>query len=106
MGKMLLLALNEQEENAIDKIIATLSDYIELEAVQITSTSVLSFPGLEIRQNQRMVVQNGEEINLTRLENTLLYSLLPIRGLCLHRHRYLKSFGIWIAIAVIQVLST
>ncbi len=49
MRKMLLLTLNEQEENAIDKIIATLSDYIELETVQITTTSVLSFPGLEIR---------------------------------------------------------
>lgn len=74
MGKMLLLTLNEQEENAIDKIIATLSDYIELETVQITTTSVLSFPGLEIRQRQRMVVQNGKEINLTRLEyNTLVF---------------------------------
>ncbi len=74
MGKMLLLTLNQQEENAIDKIIATLSDYIELETVQITTTSVLSFPGLEIRQSQRMVVQNGKEINLTRLEyNTLVF---------------------------------
>ncbi len=74
MGKKLLLTLNEQEENAIEKIIATLSDYIELETVQITTTSVLSFPGLEIRQSQRMVVQNGKEINLTRLEyNTLVF---------------------------------
>ncbi len=62
--KMLLLTLKEQEENAIDKIIAALSDYIELEAMQITTSSVLSFLGLEIRQNQRMVIQNGEEINL------------------------------------------
>lgn len=31
--KMLLLTLNEQEENAIDKIMAALSNYIELEAV-------------------------------------------------------------------------
>ena len=41
--KMLLLTLNEQDENAIDKIIAVLSDYIELEAVQITTTRTLSF---------------------------------------------------------------
>lgn len=72
---MLLPTLNEQEENAIDKIIATLSDYIVLEAVQITTTSVLFFPGLEIRQNQRMVVQNEEEINLTRLEYNTFYKI-------------------------------
>ena len=81
MGKMLLLTLNEQEENAIDKIIATLSDYIELETVQITTTSVLSFPGLEIRQSQRMVVQNGKEINLTRLEYGTLVFLASNSGI-------------------------
>lgn len=73
MGKLLLLTLNEQEENAIDKIISTLADYIELETVQVVPASVLSFPGLEIKQNQRRVFQDGKEINLTRLEyNTLV----------------------------------
>lgn len=73
MGKLLLLTLNEQEENAIDKIISALADYIELETVQVVPASVLSFPGLEIKQNQRRVFQDGKEINLTRLEyNTLV----------------------------------
>ncbi|EOS39393.1 hypothetical protein C808_01814 [Lachnospiraceae bacterium M18-1] len=73
MGKLLLLTLNEQEENAIDKIISALADYIELETVQVVPASVLSFPGLEIKQNQRKVFQDGKEINLTRLEyNTLV----------------------------------
>ena len=73
MGKLLLLTLNEQEENAIDKIILALADYIELETVQVVPASVLSFPGLEIKQNQRRVFQDGKEINLTRLEyNTLV----------------------------------
>lgn len=67
MGKLLLLTLNEQEEKAIDKIIAALSDYIELDNVQIAPVSILSFQGLEIRQHQRRVLQNREEINLTRL---------------------------------------
>ncbi len=35
MGKLLLLTLNGQEEKAIDKIIAALSGYIELDNVQI-----------------------------------------------------------------------
>lgn len=46
MGKLLLLTLNEQEKLAIDKIILAISDYIQLEAVQIAPISVLSFPGL------------------------------------------------------------
>jgi hypothetical protein len=51
MGKLLLLTLNEQEETAIDKIISAISDYIQIEPMQITTASVLSFPGLEIKQN-------------------------------------------------------
>ena len=35
MSKLLLLTLNEQEEKAIDKIIAAIADCISLEAVQI-----------------------------------------------------------------------
>lgn len=44
MSKMLLLTLNEQEEKIIDKIIAALSDHIQLEPMQVTPASVLSFP--------------------------------------------------------------
>ena len=74
MGKLLLLTLNEQEETAIDKIISAISDYIQIEPMQITTASVLSFPGLEIKQNQRQVFQDGEEVSLTRLEySTLVY---------------------------------
>lgn len=69
-----MLTLNEQEEKVIDKIISAISEYIPLEDMQTIPVSVLSFPGLEIRQNQRRVFQNGEEINLTRLEyNTLVF---------------------------------
>lgn len=35
MGKILLLTLNEQEEMAINKIISAISDFIQLEAVQV-----------------------------------------------------------------------
>ena len=74
MSKLLLLTLNEQEEKVIDKIISALSDCIQLEAIQTAPVPVLSFPGLEIRQNQRLVLQDGREIPLTRLEyNTLIF---------------------------------
>ena len=83
MGKLLLLTLNEQEEKAIDKIIAALSDYIELDNVQIAPVSILSFPGLEIRQHQRSVFQDGEEVNLTRLEYNTLILLASNPGIVL-----------------------
>ena len=68
-----MLTLNEQEEKIIDKIIAAISDYIQLEPMEITPASVLFFPGLEIRQTQHRVFMNGG-INLTRLEyNTLVF---------------------------------
>lgn len=89
--KMLLLTLNEQDENAIDKIIAVLSDYIEPEAVQITTTRTLSFPGLEIKQSQRMVIQNGEEKNLTRLEYNTLVFLASNPGIVLTRSQIFEA---------------
>ena len=80
MGKLLLLTLNEQEETAIDKIISAISNYMRLEPMQLTPVSVLSFPGLEIRQSQRRVFQDGEEVSLTRLEYSTLVFLASNPG--------------------------
>ena len=91
MGKLLLLTLNEQEEKAIDKIIAALSDYIELDNVQIAPVSILSFPGLEIRQHQRSVFQDGEEVNLTRLEYNTLILLASNPGIVLTRTQIFEA---------------
>lgn len=102
----MLLTLNEREEKVIDKIIAAISDYIRLEPMQIAPVSILSFRGLEIRQHQRKVFQDGQEVNLTRLEYSTLVFLLPIPALSSHGRRFLKPFGTWIAIAAIRALST
>ena len=113
MGKLLLLTLNEQEETAIDKIISAISDYIQIEPMQITTASVLSFPGLEIKQNQRQVFQDGEEVSLTRLEYSTLVYLASNPGIVLtrlqifvssHGHKYLKPFGTWKVKAASQAL--
>ena len=78
-----MLTLNEQEENTIDKIVAALSDYAQIEVLQAIPTPILSFPGLEIRQQQRRVIQDGEEINLTRLEYSTLIFLASNPGIVL-----------------------
>ena len=91
MSKLLLLTLNEQEEKVIDKIIEALSDYIQYEPIQITDTSVLSFPGLEIRQSQHQVFQNGREVNLTRLEYSTLVFLASNPGIVLTQEQIFEA---------------
>ncbi len=86
-----MLTLNEQEETVIDKIIAAITDYIQLEPMQITPISVLSFSELEIRQNQRRVFQGGEEINLTRLEYSTLVFLASNPGIVLTKTQIFEA---------------
>ena len=72
-----------RKKKIIDKIIAAISDYIQLEPMEITPASMLFFPGLEIRQTQHRVFMNGG-INLTRLEyNTLVLFLASNPGIVL-----------------------
>ena len=78
-----MLTLNEQEETVTDKIISAIADYIQIEPMQIAPVSILSFPGLEIRQHQRRVLQDGEDINLTRLEYSTLVLLASNPGIVL-----------------------
>lgn len=71
---MLILTFNDNEEKAIEKVIAALTDEIEFEVLQAVSSPMLSFSGLEIRQHQRRVLRNGKDIQLTRLEyGTLVF---------------------------------
>ena len=91
MGKLLLITLNEQEELAIGKIISAISDYIQLEAVQVAPISVLSFPGLEIRQSQHRVLQGGGDVNLTRLEYSTLVFLASNPGIVLTQEQIFEA---------------
>ncbi len=91
IGKILILTYNDTEEKAVEKIIASLADNIQLETVQPASTPVLSFPGLEIRQHQRRVLQGGEEISLTRLEYNTLVLLASNPGIVLTRTQIFEA---------------
>ena len=91
MGKLLLLTLNEQEEKMIDKIITAISDYIQIEPMEITPASMLSFPGLEIRQSQHRVIQGGEDVNLTRPKYNTLVFLASNPGIALTRTQIFEA---------------
>ena len=83
MGKMMILTFNDNEEMAIKRIIAALSDETSFEVIQPNFSPLLSFPGLEIIQHQRRVLQGGEEISLTRLEYSTLVFLASNPGIVL-----------------------
>ena len=80
MGKMMILTFNDNEEMAIKRIIAALSDETSFEVIQPNFSPLLSFPGLEIKQHQHRVLQGGEEISLTRLEYSTLVFLASNPG--------------------------
>ena len=91
MSKLLVLALNEQEEKASNKIISAIADYIQIEPMQVAPVSILSFPGLEIRQHQRRVLQGGEDVSLTRLEYSTLVLLASNPGIILTRTQIFEA---------------
>ena len=66
---------------------------MQLETMQTFSVSAseLSFPGLEIRQSQRRVLQDGEEVNLTRLEYSTLVFLASNPGIVLTRSQIFEA---------------
>ena len=86
-----MLTLNEQEETVTDKIISAIADYIQIEPLQVAPAPVLSFPGLEIRQLQRRVLQGGKEISLTRLEYSTLVLLASNPGIVLTRTQIFEA---------------
>ena len=89
--KILMLVLNEQEETAIEKITTALSDFVQFEDIQNIPVSVLSLPGLESRQHQRRVLQDGKDINLTRLEYSTLVLLASNPGIVLTRTQIFEA---------------
>ena len=91
MSKLLVLTLNEQEEKAINKIISAIADYIQIEPMQVAPVSILSFPGLEIRQHQRQVLRDGKDISLTRLEYSTLVLLASNPGIVLTRAQIFEA---------------
>ena len=86
-----MLTLNNTEEKVINNIISAITDYIQIEPMQVAPVSILSFPGLEIRQHQRRVLQDGKEINLTRLEYSILVLLASNPGIVLTRTQIFEA---------------
>lgn len=88
---MLILTFNENEEKAIEKVIAALANEIKFEILQSVSSLMLSFSGLEIRQHQRRVLRDGKDISLTRLEYSTLVFLASNPGIVLTQEQIFEA---------------
>lgn len=62
-----------------------------MEVVQPISCPILHFPGLEIRLFQRRVLQDGEDVSLTRLEYSTLVLLASNPGIVLTKAQIFES---------------
>lgn len=71
---------DDKEEKAVEKVIATIANNLQLETIQPPYSQILTFSELEIRLHQHRVFQNGKEIHLTRLEYSTLVFLASNPG--------------------------
>ncbi len=85
------MTFRESEEKIVENILSALSERIQVVFTKPVVSEILSFPGLEIRQNQHRVLQNGEDINLTRLEYRTLVLLATNPGIVLTRSQIFEA---------------
>ncbi len=75
MGKMIIITFKDHEEAVFQKAVSLLTNEFQIEVVQPTNSSILSFQGLEILQHQRRVLRDSKDVRLTRLEYATLVFL-------------------------------
>lgn len=88
---MLVLTFKDSEEKIFEKTMRFLTNDIQLETAPPIPFSVLSFPGLEIRQHQRRVLHDGQEVTLTRLEYGTLIYLASNAGMILSQEQIFEA---------------
>ena len=80
MDKLIIIRTDNQN-NLYEQIISLITaNQAKMETMSFGVFPTLFFPGLEIRQHQRRVFRDGEEINLTRLECSTLVFLASNPG--------------------------
>ena len=80
IGKIVVISFEDGEEKALERVLSVLANEIQLEPMQVSTCSVLQYPGLEIRLAQRKVLRDGEEVALTRHEYGILIFLTTYPG--------------------------
>ena len=80
IGKIIVISFEDGEEEALERVLSALANEIQLEPMQVSTCSVLQYPGLEIRLAQRKVLRDGEEVALTRHEYGILIYLTTYPG--------------------------
>lgn len=71
----MILTFSDSEEYIVEKILGALKDKHEIEHIYSVDGSVLVFEDMKILPDQRKVVYNGDEVELTTREFDILYTL-------------------------------
>lgn len=91
MDKLIIIRTDNQN-NLYEQIISLITaNQAKMETMSFGVFPTLFFPGLEIRQHQRRVFRDGEEINLTRLEYSTLVYLASNPGIVLTRTQIFEA---------------
>lgn len=91
MDKLIIIKADNCN-NLYEQIISLITaNQLKMETMSFDVFPVLSFPGLEIRQQQHRVFQGGEEINLTRLEYSTLVFLASNPGMVFSQEQIFES---------------
>ena len=80
IGKNIVISFEDGEEEALKRVLSVLANEVQFEPVRAITSSVLQYPGLEIRLDQRKVLRDGEEVSLTRHEYGILIYLTTYPG--------------------------
>ena len=79
IGKIIVISFEDGDE-ALERVLSVLTNEVHFEPVRAITSSVLQYPGLEIRLAQRKVLRDGEEVSLTRHEYGILIYLTTYPG--------------------------
>ena len=88
---MIVLSFEDNEKTLFEKVLSVLGNEMPFERTDPISVHVLSYPGLEIRQNQRRVLRDGSDIYLTRLEYGTLVYLASYPGMVLSQEQIFEA---------------
>lgn len=75
MGKILILSFEDREEDMVNRIIELLGEKNESFQYSGNVNEVLGFPNLEIDAFKRIIIRNGQELELTFTEFEILQLL-------------------------------
>lgn len=91
IGRIVIMEFKAQDSTAFDDMLAFVKQHPDFEKLEISYEPTLSLSGLEINLSRRRVINNGQEIELTVIDNSACSQ--PIKVVFLHTSRFMIRCG-------------